>query len=125
MQETENRKSIMEMARGAIMERVDYEMSRVVDNIMDYNTKATAKRKIVITLEFVPDDNRSNVAVSAVEKSTLAATNPVKTSLYMAGTRTDGDIQVAEMVPNIPGQMTIDGEEQEAAPVLKLFQKEA
>ena len=123
MQDAENRKSIMEMARGAIMERVDYEMTRVVDNIMDFNTKATAKRKITITLEFVPDDNRSNVIVSAVAKSTLAATNPVKTSLYMAGDKTKGHVHVAEMVPNIPGQMNFDGEEEEQTPILKLVRE--
>lgn len=119
----ENRKSIMEMARGAIMERVDYEMSRVIDNIMDFNTKAAAKRKITVTLEFTPDDNRNNITVSAVAKSTLAPTNPVKTSLYVAGQRSNGSMQVAEMVPNIPGQMDLDGEEQEAAPVLKLVKE--
>lgn len=123
MQDAENRKSIMEMARGAIMERVDYEMTRVVDNIMDYNTKATAKRKITVTLEFVPDDNRGNVIVSATAKSTLATTNPVKTSLYVAGDRTKGHVRVAEMVPNIPGQMNFDGEEEEQAPILKLVQE--
>lgn len=39
-------KSILMMARGGVMERVDYEMAKVIDNIMDANTKATAKRKI-------------------------------------------------------------------------------
>ena len=112
----------MQMARGAFMERADYEMARVVDNILDVNTKATAKRKVTITLEFTPDDERANVGVSVTVKSTLATTNPVKTSLYIAGEKADGGIQVVEMVPNIPGQLNMDGEEQEAAPVLKLIE---
>lgn len=39
-----DKKSILEMSMGAILERVDYEMGKVMDNILDPNTKATAKR---------------------------------------------------------------------------------
>lgn len=49
-----DKKSILEMSMGAILERVDYEMGKVMDNIMDPNTKATAKRKISVTLELIP-----------------------------------------------------------------------
>jgi len=51
-------KSILQMARGAIMERADYEMSRLLANILDPNTSATAKRKLTLTLELKPDDDR-------------------------------------------------------------------
>ena len=37
-----SKRSIIDMARGAIKERVDYEMTRVVENILDPNTSATA-----------------------------------------------------------------------------------
>ena len=43
---SDTRKSILQMAKGAIEERVDYEVNRVVDNILDQNTKATGKRNI-------------------------------------------------------------------------------
>ena len=69
-------KSILQMARGAIQERADYEMTRILENILDYNTSPTAKRKLVITLELKPDDSRQNISVSCTAKSTLAATNP-------------------------------------------------
>lgn len=39
-----NKKSVLEMAMGAIAEITDYEVERVVANIMDPNTNATAKR---------------------------------------------------------------------------------
>lgn len=35
-----DKKSILEMSMGAILERVDYEMGKVMDNILDPNTKA-------------------------------------------------------------------------------------
>ena len=53
-----NKKSVLEMAMGAIAEITDYEVERVVANIMDPNTSPTAKRKITITLTFSPDDYR-------------------------------------------------------------------
>ena len=112
-----SKRSIIDMARGAIKERVDYEMTRVVENILDPNTSATAARKITITLNLKPDDTRQNIAVSCVAKSTLAATNPVTTALYVAD-----EESIVEMVPQIPGQLAVDASEQEAPPMLKLIQ---
>lgn len=109
-------KSILQMARGAIQERADYEMSRLLENILDANTSPTAKRRLTITLELKPDDQRQNISVSVTAKSALAPTNPVVTSLYVA----DND-NVVEMVPQIPGQFGIDGSEQEAPSALKLI----
>lgn len=39
MNEQNQRDSIMSMARGAFEERVDYEMDKVIQNILDPNTK--------------------------------------------------------------------------------------
>lgn len=91
-----NYDSILRMARGAIEERVDYEMDRVMTNILDPNTKAAQKRKI-----------------------TLAPTNPVTTSLYVTGDK-NGELTVVEAIPQIPGQLQMDGEEQEPPKLLKL-----
>lgn len=114
------RDSIMQMARGAFQERVDYEMSRVIDNILDPNTRATAKRKITLTIELTPDDERSSIAVAVQAKATLAPTHPVATSLYITKDG-NGEMVVAEMVPQIPGQMAIDGSHQEQPKLLKLM----
>ena len=109
-------KSILEMGRGAIMERADYEMRAMIRNILDPNTSAKAARKLNITLTFKPGDDRQTIVVECVAKSTLAATNPVTTSLYVADEET-----IVEMVPQIPGQMAMDSPDQEAPPLLKLI----
>lgn len=83
---------------------------------LDVNTSATAARKLTITLTLKPDDDRQNIVVGVVAKSTLAPTNPVVTSLYVADQET-----IVEMVPQIPGQINLDGQEEEVAPVLKLI----
>lgn len=114
-----DRKSILQMAMGAIEERVDYETTRVVENILDRNTKATAKRKITVTLELTPDEERRTIQVSATAKSALAATHPVATSLYVTADG-NGEMVIAEMVPQTPGQMAMDGSVQEQPKILKL-----
>ena len=113
--------SILEMARGAFTERVDYEMAKIVDNIMDANTIATKKRKLVVAIEFLPDNERSNISVSFEAKSTLVPAAPARTTLYVAGDNSSGEVQIVEMVPQVPGQVGIDGAEQESPAVLKVI----
>lgn len=117
--EPRSTKSILEMAHGAILERVDYEMAKILDNILDANTEATAKRKMTLTLTFAPDGERATVAVSATAKTTLAPTNPAVTSLYL--TEREGKAQAVEMVPQIPGQTSLDREEQAMPSALKVI----
>ncbi len=56
-------------------------------------------------------------------KSTLAATNPVAMALYVTSDG-NGELVVAEMVPQVPGQMNMDGTQQEAPKLLKLIRTE-
>lgn len=118
--EDKNRASILEMAVGAIEERVNYEMDKVIQNILDRNTKATAKRKVVVELVLTPDDDRKVIAVSATAKSTLCATNHVATSLYVGTDPSTGELRVAEMTPQIPGQLSIEGSHAPERKILKL-----
>ena len=119
MNEKLDKKSILEMSMGAIMERVDYEMGRVISNVLDPNTKATGKRKITVTLELVPSADRKTITVSSTAKSTLVATDPITTSLFITGAPGTGEMMVAEMVPQVPGQMGMDGDVQGQPKVLK------
>ena len=113
------KESIMRMAAGAIEERVDYEVTRVVENILDPNTKPDAKRKITITLEFLPDSERKHIAIAATAKSNLVATAAVATSMLITSDG-NGEMVVAEMVPQIPGQLGLDGSEQAEPRILRL-----
>ena len=113
------RSSLLQMAKGAIQERVDYEVSRVVDNILDMNTEAKVKRKVVLTIVMTPDDDRQVVKIEASAKSTLAPVVPVGTSLVITADG-NGEMILAEIVPQVPGQISMTGEEQEAPKILKI-----
>lgn len=118
-----SKQSILEMARGAFLERTDYEMGKVIDNILDPNTKATAKRKITITLELTPDEDRSTFRVNTVAKAALVPTNPVTTTLCVTSDPGTGEVAVVEMVPQIPGQLSMDGTEQSNPKILKFLKR--
>ena len=117
-----DKKSFLEMNKGAILERFDYELARVFDNIMDPNTPATKPRKLQITVEFKADSDRVQVNHSAVVKSTLQPTNPI--SGTMAVVETNTGMQLVEMLLQIPGQLSMNGAEQDEPSVIE-FRKQA
>lgn len=118
MNEQLDKKSILEMSMGAILERVDYEMGKVIDNILDPNTKSTGKRKITVSLELIPSADRRTITVQTTAKSTLIPTEPVTTSLFITNQPGSGEMVIAEMVPQVPGQVSFDGSEQTQPKIL-------
>jgi len=119
MDEERLTKSILDMAQGAIKSRVDREMTRIVQNIIDPNTKAAKPRKLTLTLTFTPDAGRTLVATKCEAKTSLQPANPVTTSLYIG--EYDGEVEAVEMTPQVPGQIAMDGTEQEQPAQLKLI----
>ena len=117
------RTSLLQMAKGAIQERVDYEVEKVVDNILDIHTDPTAKRKVTLTLELRPDDERQVITINAHAKSTLAPTVPVNTALIITADE-NGEMMLAEVLPQVPGQMDMNGGEQKGPKILKIAEHE-
>ena len=91
----------------------------MIDNILDVNTDTKAKRKITLTIELKPDENRQFISLSASAKSTLAPVIPVGTTLGIAADG-NGEMVIVETVPQVPGQIGLDGNEQEAPKLLKI-----
>lgn len=116
----ENQSSILEMAQGAIMEACDAEVTKVMENILDVNTAPTKKREVNIKLIFEPSADRSQVNISAQSVAKLCPNNAVQTALYCGKDAKTGNIQAVELVPNIPGQLDVDGNEQEQPKELKI-----
>ena len=115
--DSNNMSSLIDMANGAIKERLDYEMGRVIQNIGDPNTKAAAKRTITVKITLEPDEERQHIEVSATASSTLAPMHPVKTALAVGNE--GGQVVAVELTPQIPGQLGADGSEAPQRKVLK------
>lgn len=110
------------MAKGAIEERADYEVTKIIDNIIDPNTNPTGKRKLTLTLEFIPDAERTKIGLKVQASSKLMPTEAASTMLCITS-GANGEMVVAEMVPQIPGQMDFSGGEQAPPKILKLVQQ--
>ena len=59
---------------------------------------------------FAPDDYRQQIGMDAQAKTALAPIQPVRTSLCITKGR-DGSLLLAEMTPQVPGQVDMDGDE--------------
>jgi hypothetical protein len=118
--EKQNKVSLTRLAKGAIEERIDLEVPKIIDNIQDLNTRADKKRTLTITIDFIPSVERNHVTLNTVVKSKLEPTNSIQTALAVGFDKTTGEQIVVELVPSIPGQLDMEGNEQEPPKMLKL-----
>ena len=118
--EESNKVSLTRLAMGAIEERLDLEVAKVIDNIQDLNTKAGKKRTLTLVAEFLPAESRNHINMNTIVKLKLESASPIQTSLAVYTDRNTGEIAVVELVPNVPGQLNMDGGEQEPPAQLKL-----
>lgn len=112
--------SILEMASGLIKEQVNSEVVKIIDNILDINTEAKKKRTLTLTIDFLPNCDRSKVSVTATAKSKLLPSNSVQTMLYVGADSFTGELQAVEMTPQIPGQKDFNGSIQNEPKSLKI-----
>ena len=112
--------SILEMASGLIKEQVNSETEKIIDNILDINTEAKKKRTLTLTIDFLPNWDRSEVSVTATAKSKLLPSNSVQTMLYVGADSFTGELQAVEMTPQIPGQEDFNGNIQNEPKSLKI-----
>lgn len=107
------KKSILEMGNGAITEKIDIELAKVLKNINDKNTDPTKARKIKIELTFRPDVERKTISVQVTTKTDLQPVNPTTINLFNMDdvNKVTGEVKktLVEMTAGLPGQMDIFG----------------
>lgn len=100
--------NILQLAQGAVQEKLDREFEKVFENIQDPNVKATAKRTITLKIDLVPDDVRQVVKTNVSATSKLAPTDPVTTTILTGKDLTTNKIEARELQSGVPGQTYID-----------------
>ncbi len=108
--------SILEIARGEILECIDGQMQAIWENILDTETEATVTRKLTVTILLTPDEDRETVGVRSVTKATLAPRETAQRRLCI----TANGAQAVEMQNGVPGQMGLDGNTQAAGIKLRI-----
>lgn len=76
--------SIDNMANGAVYEMATDALKRLAENIADVNTNATQKRKVVITVEAAPYNDRSGAELTIKVENKLAGQKPAMGTMYIA-----------------------------------------
>ena len=100
--------NILQLAQGAVQEKLDREFEKVFENIQDPNVNATAKRTITLKIDLVPDDVRQVVKTNVSATSKLAPTDPVATTILTGKDLTTNKIEARELQSGVPGQTYID-----------------
>lgn len=96
-------------ADGAVAERFNEELQKVLENIADPNTDAKKVRKLTLTVAFKADDKRDVVQVSVQAKTTLAPATNIETKLIIDHEKT-GKVIGAELQSGVKGQAFIDSD---------------
>lgn len=93
-------------ADGALLERVNDSINKVLVNIADPNTDAKKKRSVTVTLTFEGNEQRNLANVSVESKEKLVPAHSVATS-FLIDRDAAGEIVGAELKSGIPGQTMI------------------
>lgn len=94
---------------GAIQEKVNRELHRVADNILDPNTDDKTKREVNIKISLVPnEDNPGDVAVDVAVTAKLAPEKGVGTQFYLEKDLKSKKVQITEYERGqIKGQLNL------------------
>jgi hypothetical protein len=99
------------IADGGLQEKLDGEMVKVFENIHDPNTEAKTKRKVTITLEFQPDEDRELVIVNSQIRLNLAPVKGVNSKI-LTGINGKGEVEAHELESGVKGQTYYDVEDE-------------
>ncbi len=102
-------KKLDELMDGALTERFNYEMERVLNNVFDPNTSPKAKRQIQIVIDIMPNERRDAAEFKVDVKSKTAPPVAVTQTVFLA-MDDNGNVTATEMTNQAPGQINMDGE---------------
>ena len=100
-------KSLLDFADGASIERINYEMQKILENVTNPNTDEKP-RKLTIEITITPQNNRKTVSLKTVVKKTLRPTSAVQTQMVFQ--KVDGELKSYEVTGIPDGQADLFGE---------------
>lgn len=95
-------------ADGAVAERFNIELKKVLENLVDPNTDAKKKRKVQLTVTVKGNEKRELAEIEISAKTTLAPANAIETTIIID--RDKNGITGKELKSGIPGQTFFDSE---------------
>lgn len=96
-------------ASGALTEKFNIEMQKVLDNLADPNTDPKKARTITMAITLKSNDKRELAVTDINVKSALAPARPVQTEIIL-GRDADGKVEGAELKSGAKNQMMMDND---------------
>ncbi|HEM4104892.1 hypothetical protein HO572_08100 [Streptococcus suis] len=98
------------IADGGLQEKLNNELARVIENILDPNTDPTVKREVSIKLVLKPNDQRNSVDTIMEVKSKLAPQVKLSTTILVGQNYETGEIHANELLSAMPGKTFFDND---------------
>lgn len=108
--------NLEEFAGGALQEKFDDAMDKVLANLMDPNTPWKNKRKISVEITFEQNEDRDDTSVNVSVVLKLAPVKPIATRMSIGRDLTTGEVFAEEYGNQIKGQMSFADLEQKQSP---------
>lgn len=99
---------LAELVGGALQEKFENSLEKVLENMLDINTPYKDKRSIDIKLSFSQNERRDDIKVQIDVKEKLAAQGALETSFAYGKDLETGEILVEEYGKQIKGQMHLN-----------------
>lgn len=100
--------NLEDIAGGALQEKANAAMQKVLDNMQDPNTPWKNKRQITIKISFSQNEERDDTAVEVSVDTKLAPVSPVVTRMVIGKNLDTGEMYAQEYGKQIRGQMSLD-----------------
>lgn len=100
--------NLSELSGGAVQEKIDREVKKVLQNILDPNTDFDKARTVTVTISMKANEQRNSLTTDVSVKSKLAPQKSIATTVLVGRNENTGQIQAAELLSNAPGQTFID-----------------
>lgn len=104
-------KQLDELMDGALTERFNMEMERVLGNVFDPNTNPKAKRQIQIVIDIAPNERRDAAEFRVDVKSKIAPPVAIAQTVFLH-MDDSGNVTATEMTKEVPGQIDMEGNAQ-------------
>ena len=99
---------LAELVGGALQEKFENSLEKVLENMLEINTPYKDKRSIDIKLSFSQNERRDDIKVQIDVKEKLAAQGALETSFAYGKDLETGEIMVEEYGKQIKGQMHLN-----------------
>lgn len=99
--------SILDFADGSVIKRINYELQKVLENVVHPNTDEKP-RKLTIEIQITPQNDRRTVSLKTMVKKVLRPTSSVQTQMVFQSM--DGEMRSYEVTGIPDGQQDLFGQ---------------